>query len=113
MRGLFSFSFMTSFARENGNMLSFPGREPIPRWRVVADYIICPVLGIVLTFVFSSQILAASSPWIYTVLFAIVAAVSFLIGRQSQSPAVRYSGFALSAYFGFTDAFCLALILMF
>ena len=104
---------MASFARDNGNMLTFPGREPIPRWRVVADYIICPVLAIVLTFVFSNQILSASSPWIYTILFGIEAAISLLVGRFNESPAVRYSSFALAAYFGFTALFCLALVLLF
>ena len=103
---------MAYFARDNGNMLSFPGREPIPRWRVVADYIICPVLGIVLTFVFSSQILEASSPWIYSVLFGLEAVIAALIAYFNQKPTIRYSGFALAGYFGFTALFCLALILL-
>ena len=104
---------MASFARENGGMLNFPGREPIPRWRVVSDYVVCPILGIVLTFVFSSQILSASSPWIYTVLFGLVSLVCFLVAHFNQSQAVRYSGFALCAYFAFTALFCLAMILLF
>ncbi|EAY19662.1 hypothetical protein TVAG_432580 [Trichomonas vaginalis G3] len=104
---------MAAFARESPNSLNFPGREPIPQWRVLADKFACPIFGILMAFAFSNTILNARVPYIYVGMFGLVALIFALIGFRTKSPELRYSGYSLAAYFGCTAAFCLALILLF
>lgn len=101
------------FARDNTNSLSFPGREPIPQWRVIADKFACPIFGILMTFAFANTILSARVPYIYVAMFGAIALAFLAVGYRSKSPELSYSGYSLAAYFGATAGFCLALILIF
>ena len=101
------------FSKSDTNSLIFPGREPIPQWRILSDRIITPILGIIITFIFTSTILNSTPSWIYSLIFSFESILFLILGIITKSESKKYSFLSLSAYFFITSIFSLIIVILF
>lgn len=77
----------------------FDGRDALPKWRVLGDRIVTPILAILVTLFFSNQISEAAAPWLYSAIFGVEVLICLFCGFVLDSESVKYSMFSLAAYF--------------
>ena len=80
-------------------------KENIPHWRVFSDRVMCPLIGIISTFLFLNKIIATTPKLLYTMVFFGEACLMLLFAFFSTSDKIKSSMFSLAVYYLCTAGF--------